>query len=271
MQRTFETPGPISLDVRIAAGAVRLEALQTNETEVAVEPLNDAAEDLLDRVRITLSGSRLAVDVPEQRGLFRGGADFRVHVRLPKASAVHARTASADVEASGSLGAVEVSTASGDVVFEHAREARARTASGDVRLSRVDGRVEVNSASGDVEIDRVGGDLTLGVVSGDIRVGEADASVRSHSVSGDQQIDAVVEGEVRAESVSGDVTIGIRSGSRVQVDATTLSGSAHSELELSDSSTGTETGPLVEVRGRTVSGDFRLIRARSPQPAELER
>jgi DUF4097 and DUF4098 domain-containing protein YvlB len=96
-----------------------------------------------------------------------------------------------------------------------------------------------------------------------------------NTVSGDQRIDAVLEGSVETQAVSGDILIGVRRGSRVYVDANTISGSTSSELNLSDAPTdagaegdGADDGPMVEVRAKTVSGDVALVRSAAPTPIQ---
>jgi DUF4097 and DUF4098 domain-containing protein YvlB len=156
-------------------------------------------------------------------------------------------------------------------VGDVAGEARVKTASGDVALDEVGGRAQVNSASGDVSVQRAGGDATVQLVSGDVWIRDAAASVHANTVSGDQRLEAVVAGVVESHSVSGDVWIGVRRGSRVYVDANTISGSTSSELELSDAPAEApaieDEGPLLEVRAKTVSGDVTIARAPAPTPA----
>jgi hypothetical protein len=73
----------------------------------------------------------------------------------------------------------------------------------------------------------------------------------------------VQRGRVELKAISGDVIVGVRSGSRVYVDANTVSGSTSSELELSDSPVPAPAAdaPLVELFVKTVSGDVRIERA----------
>jgi DUF4097 and DUF4098 domain-containing protein YvlB len=130
----------------------------------------------------------------------------------------------------------------------------------------------VQTASGDVAVQQSRGDVTVQAVSGDVWIKDARQSAHVNTVSGDQRIDAVVEGSVETQAVSGDILIGVRRGSRVYVDANTISGSTSSELNLTDapvdeaSTDGDDEGPMVEVRAKTVSGDVSIVRAAAPTP-----
>src|SRR5207247_8297223 len=126
-------------------------------------------------------------------------------------------------------------------------------------VGAVEGRATAHTASGDVEIGRAGGQVGVHSVSGDVVVRDACGDVTANSVSGDQKLEAVVEGVVKAQSVSGDVEIGVRRGSRVYLDCSTLSGETSSELELTGDAG--DEGPLVELRAKTVSGDITIVRA----------
>ncbi len=83
-----------------------------------------------------------------------------------------------------------------------------------------------------------------------------------NTASGDVEIGSVVAGEVRINSASGDIEVGIAKGSRLFVDAQTLSGDTSSELDLESGSTiETDEGPLVELKARSMSGDISVKRA----------
>jgi DUF4097 and DUF4098 domain-containing protein YvlB len=265
---TFETPGPLQLDLTVPAGEIELEAAETATTEVVLEPMHDddASRSLVERSRIELrprgEGHELLVEVPAERGFgirFGRASQVRLRVRCPQGATVAVSTRSADVEARGRFGPVRAHTLSGDVDWEAVDgDATLESTSGDIHAGSVGGSLKLKTVSGDASIGSVGGRLTAQSVSGDLRVDGVGGPVTSKSVSGDQRV-TVAEGEVALESVSGDLVARVRPGSRVYVDASALSGDVSSELELSGAAAGGE-GPLVEIRAHSVSGDIRISR-----------
>ncbi len=80
------------------------------------------------------------------------------------------------------------------------------------------------------------------------------------TASGDQQLRSVAEGKVELASASGDIRVGIKQGSRLWVDARSMSGDVTSELDVGDEEPG-EDGPLVELNVTAMSGDIQVVRA----------
>jgi hypothetical protein len=265
--QSFDTPGSVLLTIDCPVGEVDVTTHDAPRTEVDVTALknDDTTREAVENTRVELretgDGHEVRVEVPRRNGSFFGREPkIRVAVRAPHGAALAFRTASADVDAHGRLGAVRGKTASGDVEVEAADEVSVTTASGDLRFREVRGNAELRAVSGDISVGRVGGELAAGVVSGDLRVTSADRGGAVSAVSGDIALAAVTSGDVDLTSVSGDVTVGIREGSRVHVDVTTVSGDLRSDLDLGDAPPSGD-GPLVEIRGRTVSGDLRVRRA----------
>ena len=281
----FDTPGHVQLDLEIPFGRVELESGTSDSTHVSLEGNDSVTRELVEDGRVEMrrrgDGYEVVVEVKHRGFMFSIGRapEIRLRVNCPTGSDATVRTKSADVEARGAYGVFELKTASGDVsVEEIQRDGRFKSASGDVSVDQVGGQLQVQTASGDVAVQRVRGDAIAQLVSGDLWIRDAGASVHANTVSGDQRIDAIVDGTLEAHAVSGDVHVGVRRGSRVYVDANTISGSTSSELDLSDAPAGDSAGdddddenaPLVEVRAKTVSGDISIVRAAAPAPLPAE-
>lgn len=268
---TFSTPGPVRLDLELPSGQIEIETAAGDETHVELEALSHSLRELVENARIEClkRGERneVVVDVRARYGFwlsFGRGSDLRLRVTCPPGAELDIRTKSADVDARGEYSSADVKTASGDVHVQQTNgDARLKTASGDLRVETVGGRLEVNSASGDLYADSVAGETSVQLVSGDMFIREAADSVSANTVSGDQRLETVSKGRMELRAISGDISIGIRRGSKLFVDANTLSGSTSSEVELSDAprQESDGDGPLVELFAKTVSGDVRIERA----------
>ena len=268
-QQVPVVPGPPPrIEVRNAAGSVTAQAAEGAETlEVEVEPLDAAAEELLDRVEIDLrqgdagSPTRLRVTVPERR-LLRTPA-FAVRITTPAGAAARIAVASADVELTGRFGAVDLSGASADLAVEHAGDVHVRSASGDARVGRIEGG-SIASASGDVRVGRASGALRLRSASGDVSVEQASADLTVSTASGDVTVGATTGGAVQVKTVSGDASVGVVPGLRVWLDVSSVSGRMNSQL-ADDGATG-DGPPQLSLTMRSVSGDVRIHRT-APVPA----
>jgi Toastrack DUF4097 len=277
---TFATPGPVRLNLELPSGKIEVDASDTNETHVELEAVssNDQVREMVENARIETvrrgDGNEVIVEVRTRHGVwisFSRGPDIRIgspemrlRVSCPRGAELDIRTKSADLEAHGEYGRAEIKTASGDISVERSKGADVKTASGDVHLEHVDGVLDVKTASGDVALGTVARPATVQLVSGDLWIRDAADSVSSSTVSGDQRIEAVSKGRMELKAISGDISVGIRRGTRVFVDANTVSGTTSSEVELGDTPGGKASadGPVVvEVFAKTVSGDVRIERA----------
>ena len=260
-RETFNTPGPLRLEVRVPSGRIDLETVEGDETIVELDGSPEIEDEARIEVRPRRDGHEVIV-VIEDRGLFRRfRGDVRVRVSTPPGADVEVSTASADVEGRGEFGGLEVNTASGDVAFEDVGgDAQVNSASGDVKISRVQGALTVNTASGDLEIDYVGGNAKVRSASGDVSIEEAEASLKVQTASGDLQAGSVREGDVTLQTASGDIEIGVKQGSKLWIDARSMSGDTSSEFDVGDAPPDGE-GPLVEIRATAMSGDISIRRA----------
>jgi DUF4097 and DUF4098 domain-containing protein YvlB len=267
MRKTFETPGPLLLDLRLPAGEIELETAPDSQTVVELEPLDpedERAREVAESARVELRDRGERHEVVVEVGssfsfLFGRMPELRLAIRAPEGAGVEASTSSADIDGHGRFGAVEIDTASGDVRFEDVEAGRVNSASADVRFGRVGGEAAVNTASGDVTIDVLQGAGKIRCASGDVSVGEAASDLVVQTASGDQSLGSVVRGDVRLQSASGDIRVGVRRGSKLWVDAKSMSGTTSSELEVGDTEPESE-GPLIELRATAMSGDIRIVR-----------
>jgi DUF4097 and DUF4098 domain-containing protein YvlB len=251
-EQRFHTSGPVELEVKIPAGDILVETVDGDESTVFVE----GSERLVEQTTVEQRGNRLVVEFRGQKsfgftidiaGWRFGNEKLRVHARVPHESRAELISASADAHVAGRLSALEAKTASGDltVAAEITGDATVKTVSGDVRLQGpVHGDVQVQTVSGDTHLSRVGG------------------SVTTKSVSGDVRIESVREGKATLQSVSGDIVLAVEPGTALDVDANSVSGDLDSAVPLgSEIGFEEEGGPTLVVRGKTVSGDFRIVRA----------
>src|SRR3954447_1865471 len=128
MQKTFETSGPVSLDLRIPSGDIIVDATLEGRVELELTADDEESQALVDAARIDFRADSLLVDIPSKGrgfsiGFFFGRHGITCRVRCPATSRLAARTKSADVSTRGPLGDVAVNTASGDVQGRHARGA----------------------------------------------------------------------------------------------------------------------------------------------------
>jgi DUF4097 and DUF4098 domain-containing protein YvlB len=248
---SFDTPAPLELEVRVPAGDVAVETVEGDESTVVLE----GDEKLIERTRVELVGNRLRVEFEGGKGPFGitisigdwtiGRTPLRIRARVPRSSRAQLTTASASMTLRGRFSALETKSASGDLFVggEIESDAEVKTVSGDVRLQTVGRDLTAQSVSGDIVVRSVGGDVTVKSVSGDIR------------------IESTREGHAVFQSVSGDVEIGVAPGTNLDVDAGSVSGDLASEVALGSDAGAVADGPTLVVRGKTVSGDFKVVRA----------
>jgi hypothetical protein len=266
---SFETPGPVLLRIGNPAGAVTVETTDEPRVEIDVEPLRNDPADVEaaaeTRVEASERGGRheIVVEPPRRRaGLLRWGrAELSVRVRCPHGADLHLAVASADLDARGKLGTVNVKSESGGVRLTAADSLGVVGASGDVRADDVVRHASVKIVSGDVELGTVGGEVVINAVSGDVRLRDARGAVAVSSVSGDIELESLAA-DLKANTVSGDVAVRVVPGLRLWIDALSLSGDMSSDLDVGDGSPDS-AGAVVELHARSVSGDVSITRARA--------
>ncbi len=270
----FETPGSVSLEVRLPSGRVVVTTADEPRVNVELVSVGRRGPDAIDNIDVTAEqrGDRHIIRI-EQKDRFRWGpiqitwgGDIEVRITCPPGSDLDLSGGSTDLRAEGELGEVSVKTASGDATLETARKKlQVKTASGDVSVAAIQSDASLISVSGDIRVGRLGGPLTSRAVSGDVNIDAILAPVAVSTTSGDVRLGSVEGGEVRINTVSGDAHIGVGRGTRVWIDAVSVSGKLDSELGVADQLEGEQAeegeSGVVPLHVKTVSGDVSIVRA----------
>ena len=272
--QVFETPGSVSLHIRLPSGRVVVTTAEEPRCSVELVSSGRRGSDALENIEVRADerpgGHAITI---EQKDRFRWGpiqitwgGGLEVRVTCPSGTDLELSGGSTDLRVEGDLGAVSVRTAAGDVKLDAVRKKlQVKTASGDVLVGTIEADGTVSTVSGDIGVDRIDGSLVARAVSGDVRFTTVRGPLTLTTTSGDAKVESVEAGEVRFQSVSGDARIGVGRGTRVWIDAASVSGDLGSELGIADQapdeSQEGEHGPVVPLQVKTVSGDVSIVRA----------
>jgi Putative adhesin len=268
---TFDTPGSVSLQIKLPSGRVVVTTVDEPKTTVEVVALGRRGRDPAEDIEITMDehAGRHVLRVEQKNSVKWGpiqiswGGDVECRITCPPGTELDLSGASTDVRVEGELGEVSARTASGDLHFQNVGgPLRVKTASGDVYVAAVAGDASLVTVSGDVYVEQVDVALNGRTVSGDVTIGTVAGELGLATTSGDVDVKAVTSGEIRVQTVSGDVRVGVARGTRVWIDAASVSGSLESELGLQDAEAESDAaGAVVPLHLKTVSGDVDVVRA----------
>ena len=269
-----QTPGPVDLDIEVAAGRIDLEIADVAITTVELQSLSgESGERAIAATEQTCTEHAgrhtVRIRVPRAGGKhwFARNAEVAVAVVAPLGTRMTAETASAPITIRGTAGGLDLRTASGDVrAADVDGDAAARTMSGDIELADVTGNADARTMSGDIVVGAILGEAGLRTMSGDVTVERNATSANVSSMSGDVRLDSLERGDVEVKSASGDITVGVVPGTRVWMDVQSSSGEASSELDHTDGDGG-QGGAQLHLRLQSASGDVRIRRSQSRRTA----
>jgi Toastrack DUF4097 len=280
---TFQTPKPITVDVELGAGDIRIDASERTDTVVEVLPTDpDKPGDVTaaGQTRVELAGDRLVIRGPRgwRQWTPRGGREsIDVRIELPAGSQIQGEAGVAALRATGELGAFRFKAGAGDIDLDEAATVSIRTGAGDigvghaagdltastgsgvVRIAAVDGSAVIKNSNRDTWVGRVAGELRVKAANGGISIDRAGATVTVKTANGDIRLGEVAPGAVVAETGFGKIDVGIGEGVAAWLDLNTGFGRVLNDLADSERpDAGEET---VEVRARTSYGDITIRRA----------
>jgi DUF4097 and DUF4098 domain-containing protein YvlB len=224
------------------------------QTRTMREPITEAVH----QTRIDMTGNRLAVRTPTTAPL--RNVPLAVTVVAPDDSQLNLHTGSGPVAVSGTAGRTQIQSGAGKVSLEEAAgNVTVRTGSGHLRLGSMTAGVQARSGSGDVEIGSVDSASSVVTGSGDIWLGAVSGDVLARSGSGDISIADAAGGQVELITGSGRVQVAVRRGVSAEIDLTSSTGTASSDLPIADEPQQDDTS--LHLFGRTGSGDVLVTSA----------
>jgi DUF4097 and DUF4098 domain-containing protein YvlB len=277
----FDTPEPITIEIDLVVGDVRITAGERADTTVAVRP-TDAGLDqdvrAAEQTRVERTAAGLLVRAPRPRALslFGKPGSVDVTIGLPAGSRVRGEVAAGAFRTSGPLGECRIKTSAGAIQLDQAGPVDLRTSAGGIEVTRVTGPAEVSAGSGRVRLGEVdgpavisttNGESWIGAVTGDLHVrasngpvfvGRAGGGVDARTSNGDIRIGELTRGTAVLRTGFGEIEAGIGAGTAARLDLYTQFGSVHNEL--------TEAGgpgpadQVLELQARTSYGDIVLRR-----------
>lgn len=278
----FDTPEPITAEIDVFIGRVRINASDRVDTVVEVrpsDPSTEASVQAAEQTIVKFSGGRLLVKGPKPKGLghlrnWRGSID--VTIDLPARSRIEAEVA-ADLIATGLLGQTVLHSKLGDLHLEETGPLEAKASVGAISVDRVAGTADLTASTGPIRIGTIDGsgtaknstgsitlgeatgDLQLRTGTGDVTVGRVLAGLTVKTAHGRIRIDAAASGTVHVEGGHGKVDIGIPEGTAARLDLHTKNGVVRNALPAAEGP-GT-TDAVVEVHANTNWGHIDIRRA----------
>ncbi len=238
-------------------------------------PASELAAEAVRRTVIDFTGQRLTVRSPRDFPL--RAVPLTIQISAPSGSSITARSGSADIAVDGVADRLDASTGSGQVRAQRCTgPTDVRTGSGDVRLGSVLGRLRVRTGSGEVEVISIegaanaagasGGGASVGggsvqTGSGNVRLGAVTHDMSARTGSGDLTVVDASAGGLELTTGSGQLRVGIHPGVRAELDVS--SGSGHARSDLPVGGPPAEGDVPLRVRARTGSGDALVTAAPS--------
>jgi hypothetical protein len=215
-----------------------------------------------DTRRVTLTIERHGGWIARLFGGWFRDRDVLITVRVPRETAVVARTSGGSVKAQSLVG-----------------DARLRTSGGSVEINALDGNLEAGTSGGSIRVKSVRGTVDAGTSGGNIDLADIRGQVHAKTSGGSIQIDGVTDeivartsggnvrvreagGRVEAHSSGGQITVGFARGNDRGGVLSTSGGGIRAEvdpsvaLSIDASSSGGRVSTDVPVTTR-VLGSFR--------------
>lgn len=227
-EREFPAGPDTEVDVHILAGKLVVES--GSEGTVRVHAIGD---DEGSDIAFQREGNRLIFRHPP----LHGSHDVDLHLTVPTTCTVKAETVHADMEVSGTRGALHLHSIHGDIIVSQvgsdASPVSVESVEGDINASQITGELTLISVNGDVQVSEAYGVLTGQTANGDFHV-ERSQLRRFHlnTMNGDTLIETPLSpGEhYYCQSANGDIHLTVPSESAFVLQMKTVNGEVHCTL-----------------------------------------
>jgi len=282
--RTLQVSGPVDLEVQTGSGTI--EVRNGDSASVRVSGTIRSSNGWFDsggsenKVRylesnppIEQHGNLIKIGHLEDRELERN-ISISYEIMVPSETRLRSNTGSGEQNINGLHGPVEASSGSGHLKLANIGDmVRASTGSGRISLDGVKGEVHASTGSGSIEATGVAGGLHASTGSGSVTLrqtapGDVDVNtgsgtlelegvhgaVRAETASGNITVEGEGQDSWRLSTASGNVTVRLPSQQGFTLHAHTVSGSVHSDRELTVQGTLGKHG----LEGKYGDGSFNL-------------
>lgn len=274
---SFPYPQPADIQIHLGEGEAVVELVDTDEITVAITPGSgepqgalgelisrvrtaglDAAADAVRGATIHFTRGRLVVHVPRRH---LSPVPLRVVVRARAGSKLSLTGDAARFTVTGQARALTAKWGTGDLTAESVDgPCTVRAGRGRLRFGAITGRLDVRAGTADVDILRIaGGGAKLTTGRGQIAIGTVEADLALTTGAGMITIADAAAGSVRVKTGPGSIGIGVRTGVSARVDIASRTGSARSDLPVSDSAPRVTSSAGVPLRISAVSSHGDIV------------
>ena len=260
---TFDTPDPITADIDVEYGRVRVIARDRKTTVADVRPSNEkrkADVEAAEKTRVDFVDGRLEVRTARLRrlGLFGRPGSIEVVVQLPSGSQIQGLVSYGDFDVEGRAGDCAIKTSYGNVRVGEAGAVELHTSYGDIDVGRAAG-AEISLSWGTIRIGEANGATNIKSAGGDIVVEKARGDIQARTSYGDVRVTQAARGSLTLATAFGALRVGVARGTATHLDLVAESGTVRNDLEESDGQVKTED--TLAVRAHTKYGDISISRA----------
>lgn len=219
----------------------------------------DLGEEAVRATEIRWAQTRRELVMRSPSAIALRAVPLAVSVHAPAQSRLILRSAGS-VNVTGRAGDTVVRSGFGDITLGIVDgNATLTGGSGTVNVDAIRGRANAKTGSGDLRLAELGGPAEVRSGSGDVRLGRVHADLRARTGSGNLTIDDAQAGCLELTMGSGDLRVGVHAGVAAELDLSSGSGRARSDLEVGH--TAPADGTKLIIRGRTGNGDVWITKA----------